>query len=174
MRLPLGDIPKTPDKAKNKTKKSKHNHIGDENNDSQSTNNENKWQTLLNWERSLLNCTNLSQLFIHFQSLDESIAWSKSALNTRCKLCRKKGDAEKMLLCDKCDRGHHIFCLRPVLKIVPEGEWFCPDCRPKNIEKTPRKIRKSFIEQENELFSDEDAVGRRKGYTENDDETQNR
>ena len=122
----------------------------------------------------MLNCTNLSQLFIHFQSLDESIAWSKSALNTRCKLCRKKGDAEKMLLCDKCDRGHHIFCLRPVLKIVPEGEWFCPDCRPKNIEKTPRKIRKSFIEQENELFSDEDAVGRRKGYTENDDETQNR
>jgi bromodomain adjacent to zinc finger domain protein 1A len=115
LRLPLGDVPKTPDKMKNKTKKTKQN--DEDSNDVQSNGDSTKWQTILNWERSLMNCTNLSQLFIHFQSLDESIAWSKSCLNTRCRLCRKKGDADKMLLCDKCDRGHHIYCLRPVLKV---------------------------------------------------------
>lgn len=96
------------------------------------------------------NCTSLSQLFIHLQTLDESIAWSKSALYTICRLCRKKGDADTMLLCDNCDRGHHIYCLRPILKIKPEGEWFCIECRTIYIVKTQRKIRKAFIEQEND------------------------
>ena len=100
---------------KNKTKKTKQN--DEDSNDVQSNGDLTKWQTILNWERSLMNSTNLSQLFIHFQSLDESITWSKSSLNARCRLCRKKGDADKMLLCDKCDRGHHIYCLRPVLKV---------------------------------------------------------
>jgi bromodomain adjacent to zinc finger domain protein 1A len=127
---------------------------------------QNKSQTLLNWERSLMNCTSLSQLFIHLQTLDESIAWSKSALNTLCRLCRKKGDADKMLLCDKCDRGHHIYCLRPILKIKPEGEWFCVECRPKDIVKAPRKIRKAFIEQEND--SEEDFIARKVDGDDND------
>lgn len=50
-----------------------------------------------------------------------------------------------MLLCDKCDRGHHLYCLRPALTCVPDGEWFCAKCRPKDVEKTPRKIRQSFL-----------------------------
>lgn len=44
--------------------------------------------------------------------------WSKSILNARCKICRKKGDAENMVLCDGCDRGHHTYCVRPKLKVV--------------------------------------------------------
>lgn len=98
-------------------------------------------------------CTSISQLFIHLQNLDESIAWSKSVLNTRCRVCRKKGDADRMLLCDKCDNGHHIYCLRPSLPSIPNGEWFCPECKPKATEKKPRKIRKSFVS--NDLYSDE-------------------
>jgi bromodomain adjacent to zinc finger domain protein 1A len=74
-----------------------------------------------------------------------------------------------MLLCDKCDRGHHIYCLRPILKIIPEGEWFCPECRPKDIVNTARKIRKTFVEQENEIYSDEDDVGNTKIDVLNDD-----
>lgn len=100
--------------------------------------------TLQNWELSLARSTTLSQIFVHLQTLDESIAWSKSILNARCCMCKKKRDADKMLLCDKCDRGHHLYCLRPALSAVPDGEWFCPKCRPKDVEKTPRKIRESF------------------------------
>jgi ribosomal protein L37AE/L43A len=33
------------------------------------------------------------------------------------------------MLCDGCDRGFHIFCLRPILPRVPAGDWFCPSCR---------------------------------------------
>ena len=35
-----------------------------------------------------------------------------------------------MLLCDRCDAGCHIDCLRPALATVPAGAWFCPCCSP--------------------------------------------
>jgi len=70
------------------------------------------------WEESLLVCSNLSQVFVHLNTLDQSIAWSKSVLNARCRLCKRKGDAEHMLLCDACDRGHHMYCLKPPIKEV--------------------------------------------------------
>ena len=34
----------------------------------------------------------------------------------------------QMILCDRCDRGFHMYCLAPVLKDVPEGDWFCREC----------------------------------------------
>ena len=70
------------------------------------------------WQESLLACTNLSQVFVHLNTLDQSVAWSKSVLNARCRLCKRKGDAEHMLLCDACDRGHHMYCLKPPIKEV--------------------------------------------------------
>ncbi|TYJ51548.1 hypothetical protein B9479_007876 [Cryptococcus floricola] len=37
--------------------------------------------------------------------------------------------AEKILLCDGCDRGFHIYCLDPPLADVPTNEeWFCNAC----------------------------------------------
>merc|ERR1712126_160810 len=68
---------------------------------------------LKKWEMSLMKCTNLSQLFVHLTTLDNSINWNKSILNTKCRLCRTKKDPEEMLLCDGCDRGHHMYCLKP-------------------------------------------------------------
>ena len=158
MRTPLGEAQKTPERkkaAKSKQQQQQHlngnDHHDSENDDAASNSQNNtRYQVLHNWEKSLMNCTTLSQLFIHLQTLDESIAWSKSALNARCRLCKRKGDADKMLLCDKCDCGHHIYCLRPPLKVIPEGDWFCADCKPKDVEKTPRKIRKSFAATANE------------------------
>lgn len=162
LRTPLGESQKTPEKKKAKPKAAVTNgeHHDSENDDASSNAQSTRYQVLHNWEKSLMNCTTFSQLFIHLQTLDESIAWSKSALNARCRLCKRKGDAEKMLLCDKCDCGHHIYCLRPPLKEIPEGDWFCADCKPKDVEKTPRKIRKSFVaefeEDENDDNSEDD------------------
>jgi len=44
-----------------------------------------------------------------------SIQWSRSASNAHCRLCRRRGDAENMLLCDGCNKGHHLYCLKPKL-----------------------------------------------------------
>ena len=76
-------------------------------------------KTLLErWEESLMACTNLAQVFIHLSNLDNCISWDKSVLNARCRICRRKGDAEHMLLCDGCDKGHHMYCLKPPIKEV--------------------------------------------------------
>eukprot|EP00976_Prorocentrum_cordatum_P001540 31146-Prorocentrum_minimum.AAC.1 len=50
--------------------------------------------------------------------------------DTACVVCTKTTDAKKMLLCDECDLGWHMFCVRPPVKVVPKGEWFCPRCVP--------------------------------------------
>lgn len=45
-----------------------------------------------------------------------------------CEICAQGGEEDKILLCDKCDSEFHMFCLRPKLCKVPEGEWLCPLC----------------------------------------------
>jgi len=46
-----------------------------------------------------------------------------------CKKCGKSDHPEWILLCDKCDIGWHASCLRPPLMVIPEGDWYCPDCQ---------------------------------------------
>ncbi|GER34291.1 PHD finger family protein [Striga asiatica] len=45
-----------------------------------------------------------------------------------CVKCGSGQHPAELLLCDKCDRGFHLFCLRPPLSAVPKGRWFCPSC----------------------------------------------
>lgn len=70
------------------------------------------------WEQSLLASTSWSQLFVHLSTLHNSVAWYKSALNAQCRICRRRRDAENMLLCDGCNRGHHLYCLKPKLTVI--------------------------------------------------------
>ncbi|XP_006835417.1 PREDICTED: bromodomain adjacent to zinc finger domain protein 1A isoform X2 [Chrysochloris asiatica] len=116
------------------------------------------YKTVLDrWRESLLSSASLSQVFLHLSTLDRSVIWSKSILNARCKICRKKGDAESMVLCDGCDRGHHTYCVRPKLKTVPEGDWFCPECRPK------QRSRRLSSRQRPSLESDEEVEDHMEG-----------
>ncbi|XP_041122290.1 bromodomain adjacent to zinc finger domain protein 1A-like [Polyodon spathula] len=118
------------------------------------------------WRESLSSCSSLSQVFLHLSTLDRSIMWSKSILNARCKMCRKKGDAENMLLCDGCDRGHHIYCIRPKLKTIPQGDWFCPECRPK------QRSRRLSSRQRSSVDSDEEQGPESKEEEEDEEEEQ--
>merc|ERR1711874_589751 len=109
------------------------------------------------WEMSLMSSTNFAQLFIHLTSLDNSIIWSKSIMNTKCKMCRRKTDPENMLLCDGCDRGHHLYCLKPKLKSIPKGDWFCSDCKPKERIRSPKKkMRRVFSSTESDEESEDE------------------
>jgi len=46
--------------------------------------------------------------------------------------------------------------LKPPLAKVPEGDWFCKDCQPKEKQRTPRKARRLFSEEEEEAESEEE------------------
>ncbi|XP_063221980.1 bromodomain adjacent to zinc finger domain protein 1A isoform X2 [Bacillus rossius redtenbacheri] len=105
------------------------------------------WSAMERWESSLMACTSLAQVFLHLSTLDNSIQWRRSAMNAFCRLCRGRKDAENMLLCDGCNRGHHLYCLKPKLTRVPQGDWFCDKCRPKEKERSSKKVKKPFSEE---------------------------
>ncbi|XP_059770070.1 bromodomain adjacent to zinc finger domain protein 1A isoform X1 [Balaenoptera ricei] len=126
------------------------------------------YKTVLDrWRESLLSSASLSQVFLHLSTLDRSVIWSKSILNARCKICRKKGDAENMVLCDGCDRGHHTYCVRPKLKTVPEGDWFCPECRPKQRSRRLSSRQRPSLESDDEM---EDSMESEDDEVDDDDE----
>ncbi|EYU30407.1 hypothetical protein MIMGU_mgv1a017996mg, partial [Erythranthe guttata] len=64
----------------------------------------------------------------------------------RCEECGSGGREDEMLLCNKCDRGHHMLCLRPIVTRVPFGSWICPACSTDN--NNNKSLIQSFTEKE--------------------------
>uniref|UniRef100_A0A6B2E558 Bromodomain adjacent to zinc finger domain protein 1A n=1 Tax=Phlebotomus kandelakii TaxID=1109342 RepID=A0A6B2E558_9DIPT len=110
-------------------------------------------KNLQDWETALPRATNYSQIFLHYNVLYDSIVWTQSASHAACQICRRKSDPEKMLLCDECNSGCHMFCLKPPLTKVPEGDWFCLKCRKPEA---PASRRKRKIFKEDESSEEED------------------
>lgn len=50
------------------------------------------------------------------------------ALDQICEQCKSGLHGEAMLLCDRCDKGWHLYCLSPPLESVPVGNWYCLEC----------------------------------------------
>ncbi|KAH0606127.1 uncharacterized protein H6S33_003788 [Morchella sextelata] len=46
----------------------------------------------------------------------------------KCEKCGRGDDMVNLLLCDSCDHGYHTYCLDPVLKSVPDRDWYCNRC----------------------------------------------
>ncbi|EFN63819.1 Bromodomain adjacent to zinc finger domain protein 1A [Camponotus floridanus] len=125
------------------------------------------------WEQSLIASTNWSQLFVHLSTLHNSVAWHRSALNAQCRICRRRRDAENMLLCDGCNRGHHLYCLKPKLNAVPAGDWFCTACRPPEIKLKEKAQKRKRFEDEIEdevILTKETRHNRAKRIPQSDDE----
>lgn len=69
------------------------------------------------------------------KSMEEILAKARYAVVERgdygevgCEQCGSGERAEELLLCDKCDKGFHMKCLRPIVVRVPIGSWLCPKC----------------------------------------------
>eukprot|EP00117_Sycon_ciliatum_P030839 scpid9900/ scgid24234/ Lysine-specific demethylase 5A; Histone demethylase JARID1A; Jumonji/ARID domain-containing protein 1A; Retinoblastoma-binding protein 2 len=45
-----------------------------------------------------------------------------------CKVCDKRGDKDRLLVCDNCLTCIHTFCLITPLASMPTGGWQCPSC----------------------------------------------
>ncbi|PFH53093.1 hypothetical protein AMATHDRAFT_138384, partial [Amanita thiersii Skay4041] len=47
-----------------------------------------------------------------------------------CEICQLKSDDDRILFCDFCDRGWHMYCMSPPIEEAPTGKWHCPQCPP--------------------------------------------
>ncbi|KAM1054901.1 hypothetical protein ACFX15_002105 [Malus domestica] len=75
---------------------------------------------------------------------------SESDEDVSCEECGSGDSPAELLLCDgrSCNRGYHMFCLRPILAQVPKGKWFGPCCsndkKPKSFPLHQTKISDFF------------------------------
>ena len=91
------------------------------------------------WNECVEETSSISRLFFLLSVLESKIDFPQN-VSSYCRLCRRKKDAESMLLCDSCNRGHHTYCLKPPLDDVPKGKWFCPKCE--QVPKVPKSPHK--------------------------------
>jgi hypothetical protein len=82
-------------------------------------------------------------------------------MDAACHKCKKGDKAEKMLLCDRCDRGWHLFCLNPPLSKIPQGEWNCPKCMAKDAKRLLSSDPKGWMNEACALAADEVLARRR-------------
>ncbi|EDO30859.1 predicted protein, partial [Nematostella vectensis] len=67
----------------------------------------------------------------HGFCLDEEPIDEDSWCCDSCSTCVVCGQQDKLLMCDKCQRGYHVDCLGPSYPVVPEGSedtWICGRC----------------------------------------------
>ena len=77
---------------------------------------------------------------------ENSIAWNKSTMGLKCKVCRKKNKDEYIVVCDQCCQAYHLDCLRGYAlnntKNSTNDLWYCPACRPQSISKRRQEDKK--------------------------------
>ncbi|XP_044487999.1 probable Histone-lysine N-methyltransferase ATXR5 isoform X2 [Mangifera indica] len=69
------------------------------------------------------------------KSIAEILATARYAVVARgdysdviCEQCGSGERPDELLLCDKCDKGFHMKCLRPIVVRIPIGSWLCTNC----------------------------------------------
>ncbi|KAI7904086.1 uncharacterized protein BX663DRAFT_506344 [Cokeromyces recurvatus] len=61
-------------------------------------------------------------------SINNPESSSDSLDSDTCEICGKNEDEDKLLLCDGCNRGYHMYCLKPRLTSIPKTDWYCIQC----------------------------------------------
>ncbi|MGH0140863.1 UNVERIFIED_CONTAM: hypothetical protein FKN15_072027 [Acipenser sinensis] len=112
------------------------------------------------WKTMIREAQTFSRMHALLGMLDACIKWDMSAENARCKVCRRKGEDDKLILCDECNKAFHLFCLRPALYSIPDGEWLCPSCQPAIARRCSRgrNYNEDTSEEEEEDEEEEDDL----------------
>ncbi|ONK57528.1 uncharacterized protein A4U43_C09F1420 [Asparagus officinalis] len=66
--------------------------------------------------------------------------------DVRCQQCRSGDRDGELLLCDRCDLGFHMSCLRPIVVRVPSGPWLCPSCNEEKPKKRFPLMQKKILD----------------------------
>ncbi|KAI5098010.1 tyrosine-protein kinase BAZ1B [Silurus meridionalis] len=123
------------------------------------------------WKSAIREAQTFSRMHVLLGMLDACIKWDMSAENARCKVCRKKvGEDDKLILCDECNKAFHLFCLRPALYRIPEGEWLCPACQPTIARRCSRG--RNYNEDTDEEEDEDDEEEEESEEDESEDEEQ--
>ncbi|KAL1256269.1 hypothetical protein QQF64_011814, partial [Cirrhinus molitorella] len=108
------------------------------------------------WKTAVREAQTFSRMHALLGMLDACIKWDMSAENARCKVCRRKGEDDQLILCDECNKAFHLFCLRPALYRIPAGEWLCPACQPTMARRSSRGRNYNEDTEEEEDSEEED------------------
>lgn len=57
-------------------------------------------EQLFAWRKLAPDCRTVSQVYLMFELLHQSIRWSRSTKNVKCRVCRQSTRETEMLLCD--------------------------------------------------------------------------
>ena len=54
----------------------------------------------------------------------------ETVIPTICSVCGQGEHEELVLVCDwpGCQNEIHMYCLRPPINVIPDGDWYCPCC----------------------------------------------
>ncbi|TDH15017.1 hypothetical protein EPR50_G00026860 [Perca flavescens] len=84
---------------------------------------------------------------------------------------RPTGDDEKLILCDECNKAFHLFCLRPALYRIPDGEWLCPACQPTVARRGSRS--RNYNQDTDDEEEDEEESEEEESEEDEEDEEEN-
>ena len=68
-------------------------------------------------------------------------ASARPAIDLPCQICCLPDRAAIMLLCDGCQKGYHMSCLKPPLTKIPHGYWWCSKCIATGVDKAAPPMR---------------------------------
>lgn len=85
---------------------------------------------------SFIFCTQCGESF-HTLCLNQQLPsrkkYSQISSRWRCLSCMRcskceDGTDDNLVVCDVCERGFHLQCIRPAITEIPKGSWICADC----------------------------------------------
>ncbi|RDD39156.1 Remodeling and spacing factor 1 [Trichoplax sp. H2] len=85
-------------------------------------------------DRIQLNPREDARKFVKKSRKRASDDWENDA-DEPCTACFSCASPATILLCDSCNAGYHMSCLRPPLFVIPDGNFYCPFCDEINLAK---------------------------------------